>query len=352
MEPMRRVGLGVAVACCLASTPAQSQVELPQPQPPDDREWKELSETEDPPEAEEEEEDASRPSAGAANPYRQSNQPTPIDEPEPDDGDRGSDYSESVAWMVQWVPRSGISHASLEYELFSTEVGAMHTWDAVLQLAFGEPDAYGALHVDLPWGYLSTNDTASIANPVLGGQGGAKLHDQIALWGGFKIAFPTVTASSDPDRAQVVAAGAVVRALAEAHRWALFAVPLRLNLGAEFQIHPLVYFRLEADPMVLVPTEGQDAEVVMDQINELEALSPIGLGGGARFQGVYLFTSPGDKAQLALEPYIAYEPPFEGPFSLPLRARIGLLFALDAPLGLGFDPGKLMTLRTSIGARF
>lgn len=345
---MRAIGFGVALACLLASAPGWSQDEPQKPEEDPER-WKELSETEDPPEAVEEEEEP-RVTPGAANPYRGA--PVEVEEVEPDESDRGSEYGESVAWMVPWVPHSGISHASAEYEVFSTAQGAMHTWDVVLQLSFGEPDGYGALHLDLPWGYLSTIDTASIANPVVGGQGGAKVHDQIALWGGFKISFPTVTANSDPDRAVVVATGSIVRAGAELHRFALFSVPLRFSVGAEFQIHPLVYLRIEADPMVLIPTEGQGAAVLMDQINEIEALSPIGLGGGVRFQGVYVFTGSGDIAQLALEPYIAYEPPFEGPFSVPLRARVGLMFALDEPLGFGFDPGRLMTVRTAIGGRF
>jgi hypothetical protein len=256
--------------------------------------------------------------------------------------------------MVPWVPHSGISHASIEYEVWSTSAFAVHTWDAVLQLSFGDPDGYGAVHFDLPWDYVSALELAAIANPVVGGQGGAKVHDQIALWGGLKIAIPTVTSNSDPDRVAAVGAGTYVRAAVESHRFAVFYVPLRFGLGAEFQIHPLVYLRIEADPMVLIPTEGQDAELVMDQINEIEALSPIGLGGGLRFQEAFAFTSDGDKAQLALEPYIAYEPPFEGPYSIPLRARVGLLFALDDPLGFGFDSGplKVASVRTSIGGRF
>jgi hypothetical protein len=56
--------------------------------------------------------------------------------------------------------------------------------------------------------------------------------------------------------------------------------------------------------------------------------------------------------QTALEPFIVYEPPFAGPFELPLRARIGLLIALDDALGFGFDTNKVMTLRTSFGVRF
>ena len=54
----------------------------------------------------------------------------------------------------------------------------------------------------------------------------------------------------------------------------------------------------------------------------------------------------------ALEPFIVYEPPFEGPYELPLRARVGMLIALDEALGFGFDTNKVLTARMALGVRF
>jgi hypothetical protein len=271
--------------------------------------------------------------------------------------------------MKPWTPRSQIRHISIEYDVLSTSADTAMSWDLVIQAVFGDGDGYGGIFFDLPWTYLFSAETASIANPTFGGHGGGKVHDQVALYGGLLVSIPTLTADSSPERAAAAFAGGPMRALIDTQRFVAFNVPIRLRLGAEFQLHPLVYLRTEIDPTLMVPTEGQDVEFVMDHVTDFEVLSPIGLGGGLRFQEAFAFTSatdsalgaalqalafvlPDDAVQTALEPFIVYEPPFAGPFELPLRARIGLLIALDDALGFGFDTNKVMTLRTSFGVRF
>ena len=52
-------------------------------------------------------------------------------------------------------------------------------------------------------------------------------------------------------------------------------------------------------------------------------------------------------AQTALEPFVGYEPPGAG-----FVARLGMLVALNSPLGLGFDKDKLTAVRMQVGGKF
>jgi len=318
----------------------------------DSEKWNDLQETEDEPDAVEDDV-VPQPKATGGNPYRDTIDDEQAVVPvQSSESDRGDDYSESVAWMNNWVPRSRVSHASIEYDVWSTSQGSVMTWDAVVQAGFGDPQAFGAIQIGLPWSYVTPIEEATIANPVVGGHGGGKVHDQVVLWGGMVIAIPTVAAGSTVERKTVVFASLPVRAGVDTHRFASLVVPLRLELGGELQLHPLVYVRAEIDPMLFIPTEGQDVEFVQDQHVDAEVLSPIGLGGGLRLQAALSPTGSGDTVQTGLEPFIAYEPPFAGPYDVPVHARLGLLIALDERLGFGFDSGKVMTLRTMVGARF
>jgi hypothetical protein len=69
-----------------------------------------------------------------------------------------------------------------------------------------------------------------------------------------------------------------------------------------------------------------------------------GFGGGLAVQLFHAFSasSDGDTAQLAAEPFVSYQG--ESAF-----ARIGVLTALDEPLGFGFDKGKVAALRLTVG---
>jgi hypothetical protein len=103
---------------------------------------------------------------------------------------------------------------------------------------------------------------------------------------------------------------------------------------------------------VLLPV-GDDVrrtEVIVLHGAEFELLANMGVGGGVRLQGVFFPTEEGssaDRAQLAFEPYFAYEPEPRGFF-----ARVGLLVAADPPLGFGFDRGRVATLRATLGGKW
>ncbi|MEZ4446707.1 MAG: hypothetical protein R3B72_46950 [Polyangiaceae bacterium] len=329
-------------------------------EPKDDRKWSTIEETaENLPE--DQQPDAPPDDNRGASPYR----PPATDDvqvisgfedDEPKKTTKESEYSESVAWMENWTPRYASSRAGLEYDLYvGSEAASLMTWDLGFQLAFGEEETF-TFGATLPFGYVR-DFGAVIGNPVISLLGGGKLHEQVGLWGGLRIAIPTLPSADllGADTANLASklVLAPLRAGVELHRFFPLSVPVRLPFGGEFQLHPLVYLRVEIDPTLFFPTQSGGANsVVMDQINELEVLSPIGLGGGIRLQESFILTNATDRAQVGLEPFLSYEPPTEGDYAVPVYARLGLMMALDSPFGFAFDTNKIATLRFAVGAKF
>ena len=360
MHPASRlfVSFTALVGCTLLAAPAVAQPAAGDDAKKDDKggeQWTSLSDSPDdpePPPPPPPEEPVQR----SANPYRASEEPPPP-AIEAGQGDHGEDLSETTAWMKDWLPHFASSHAELDFEVWSTSRSTSLTWDAIFQVAVGDKEGVGAFDIDIPWAYSTGVGQAMIGNPTLGGHGGGVVAGIVGIWGGGSIGIPTTTQDSSLESLAVNGEAAYVRALVNGHRFALAAVPVRAAFGVEVQIHPFVYFRTEFAPIFFLSTiPNADVQVTMDQVNELEALSPIGLGGGVRFQEEFFFTEPlataMDNAALALEPYIAYQPPQGGPYGAPVFARVGLLFALNKPLGFGFDRGKVASLRTAVGVHF
>ena len=328
-------------------------------EPKDDRKWSTIEETaENLPEAQQP--GAPPDDNGGASPYR----PPATDDVQVISGfeddepkqTKDSEYSESVAWMEDWTPRYASSRAGLEYDVYvGSEAASLMTWDLGFQLAFGEEETF-TFGATLPFGYVR-DFGAVIGNPVISLLGGGKVHEQVGLWGGLRIAIPTLPSADllGGDTANLLSKLALsqLRAGTELHRFFPLSVPVRLPFGGEFQLHPLVYLRVEIDPTLFFPTQSGGANsVVMDQINELEVLSPIGLGGGIRLQESFILTDATDRAQVGLEPFISYEPPSEGDYAVPVYARLGLMMALDSPRGFASDTNKVATLRFAVGAKF
>lgn len=320
--------------------------------------WSALKPTaENAPEERAPEQQEEEPSGTAASPYRSTiEEQQRIEEVDGSDDDDG--YSESVAWMKNWVPRYADSRAGIEYDVLLDDPTAM-SWDLAARIAFGE-EATFAFDLGLPWAWADGGE-AIIGNPVVGLLGGGKPADWVGMYGGAWIGIPTKPGfPGDADAAATASQAlgtAFLRAGIQSHRFLPILVPLRFGVGAEFQLHPLVYLRTELAPQLNIPTEGGGGNMTLDHITDIEVLSPIGLGGGIRLQEYFtLVDTPlyggSDRAQVALEPFIAYEPPRQGDYAVPIYARLGLLFALDDPFGFGFESGKIATLRTAVGARF
>ena len=158
-----------------------------------------------------------------------------------------------------------------------------------------------------------------------------------------------------PDVTLFAATAAASRGFYDAYRFAPETVSIRFPIAFEARLFGLLYYRGELDPDIWVPVggaaPGDSVQVSLEHADELEVRAPFGLGGGLRFQAAFLLTNRlsgdgADGAQTALEPFVGYEPPGAGFF-----ARVGMLVALDTPLGPGFDRDKLTTVRMQAGGK-
>ncbi len=142
-----------------------------------------------------------------------------------------------------------------------------------------------------------------------------------------------------------VAAGLGTSALAayDSYLFVPAYMPVRAYGGVELRAAPGISIRLGLDPILFVPLESQDVEVILQEHADVIALTPSGFGGGLRLQGAHPLTDDTDMAQLSLEPYLAYDD------SEHFFTKLGLLMALDTPLGFAFEQQKVLALHFTIG---
>jgi hypothetical protein len=222
-----------------------------------------------------------------------------------------------------------------------------------------------AIDVDVPWSAGNLTDAFPVGRTVygyfgdvtLGGHAVFRVLPEATLDFGAALSIPTrYSFDGSPDLLIFAATAAASRGFYDAYRFAPQTLSIRFPIGFEARFARVLYYRGELDPDVWVPvgsTAGNaDVQLSLEHADELEVRAPFGLGGGLRFQAVFLLTNglSGDGAdyvQTAIEPFVGYEPPGAGIF-----ARLGMLFALDTPLGFGFEKDKLTTARMQVGGRF
>jgi hypothetical protein len=224
-----------------------------------------------------------------------------------------------------------------------------------------------AIDVDVPWaaGNLSEGQPGFSAeraaygyfgDVTLGGHAVFRVLPQAALDFGAAVSIPTrYSFDGSPDVAVFAATAAASRGFYDAYRFAPQTLSVRFPVGFEARLFGLLYYRGELAPDIWIsvgtaPSAG--VQLTQEHADELEVRAPFGLGGGVRFQAVFLLTSGlsgdgADYAQTAIEPFVGYEPSGAGFF-----ARLGMLVALDTPLGFGFDKDKLTTVRMQAGGKF
>ena len=146
-------------------------------------------------------------------------------------------------------------------------------------------------------------------------------------------------------------------ALYDVQYWAYRYVPLGVRGGVEWQSAPGLFLRGSLEPTLFIPLEDsatlastRKALFLYQARFEFEKHGESGWGGGAGVQLVHAVSegdafTKGDNAQGAFEPFGSYE-------SATTFARLGLLIALDPPLGFGFDKGKVASLHLNIGSHF
>lgn len=153
--------------------------------------------------------------------------------------------------------------------------------------------------------------------------------------------------SNDQEYANATAASAMT--LYDLHLWTS-SLPIAGVGGIEAHVADALFVRAEFSPGFLIPLHDRNGAVAggskvhfLYQLRgELEGRAASGWGGGGALQFIHIPTEDGDNGQSALEGFGSYD---DGK----LFARLGLLLALDSPLGFGFDKGKVATAHFRIG---
>jgi hypothetical protein len=253
--------------------------------------------------------------------------------------------SKSIAWTEEDVD-SEVSTFGLGFAL----VGQIRLLDH-LYLDAEIPFAYGNVSGRLTSAVMDVDEESStggfvFGNPTLGAHLTSDLSRTAAAFLGGSLSIPVLHEPAPETRAALQAV-TPARAAFDLHRFIPEHLPLRARAGVEVRSGAsLFHYRGEVTTMLALPTDGGETEVVIEPSNELELRSKRGLGGGVRLQAALTLTEH-DKAQLALEPFASYEPAKTGVYG-----RIGLLVAIDGPLGFGFDQDKVATLRFAFGGKF
>jgi hypothetical protein len=263
------------------------------------------------------------------------------------------------ASAAEWVPKAMGGRVVGEIDGWPTDGANVVGMGVAAQIPI-HPVVY--LDLDFPWAIFSPDRgdaTFAIGNPTVGAHWADAITEKLAAHAGGSLTISTMISSRDTifdldyDRRYFtrVFAGAA-RAYADLHRYFPDYMFLRGRGGIELQIVPVLYYRVEVAPMIAIPLGERvdDAELLIDIHNEIEARSRKGVGGGVHLQGVIntadVRSRADDDAQLAVEPYFVYDP------GRGFYARVGTLIALDAPLGPGFDDGGMASIRITLGGRW
>jgi hypothetical protein len=255
-----------------------------------------------------------------------------------DDDERGSDRDD-------WVPYAMRDEIHLDAWWWSADrVGSTFAFVFGGQALVSENVAAGFW---LPWTFnvRSAGDPiAAFGNPTL------DVHyvdsvDLATFHVGGGISAPLASIQDDSGAYRIAAVqGTATLAAYDSHFFLPTALPLRIAYGGvELRLVEGVSLLLGVDPILFIPIEGGDVEFVLQEHAEILALSEPGLGGGLRLQGVHPLTSGGDLAQMSMEPFLAYDD--EEDFFM----RLGLLMALDTPLGFAFDTQRVLSAHLQIG---
>jgi hypothetical protein len=252
----------------------------------------------------------------------------------------------------EWTPRTMGNRLGADIDFLPTHDAKLFDVSFVGQVRLTR---HVHLDFDFPWGYAGPdagNGSFVLGNPTLGAHYATRLGAHAEFFVGGAITVPT----HFRDSLGTARAGDLtyIRVYDDFYRFLPEYVDVMARVGVELAFRPL-FMRFDLRPVALVPV-GNDvpnnrAELIVLSGNEFELLARMGLGGGLRLQGVFFPTDralfQNDRAQLAFEPFFAYEPEPHGFF-----VRLGLLIAADPPLGFGFDRDKIATVRASMGGKW
>jgi hypothetical protein len=260
-----------------------------------------------------------------------------------------------------WLPKAQGSRLGVDIDYWPTDDTNAFGFGILGQFRVART-AY--IDFEVPWAVwdyrvplIRDRESAFVfGNPTVGAHWADTLSDRVSAHAGGSLTVSTLISDRFPDLDDLepyFAREAIVysRAFADVHRFMPDRVFLRGKGGLEIRIASPLYYRLDIVP-VLAIAAGEPArktDFLLEVHNEFEGRSRKGIGGGVRLQTVFLATDPFDDRdafQAAIEPYFTYEP-LRG-----FYARLGILVALDRPLGFGLNDGKVATFRASLGGKW
>jgi len=252
-------------------------------------------------------------------------------------------------------PKAQANRLWAELDYWRTTYGAdvnSVSFTPALQLELS-PNLY--LDVELPFAYGSREadnvgpffidrwSAGTFGNATVGIHATGWVNPGFAYHLGAGLAIPTMLASDPKYEARYAGALAVAgRGGLDAHRFFSEHLGVRGGGGVEIELTELLLLRSSLYVASYVPFHD-DFELYADQVNELEARLPSGIGGGLRLQEVLMVTER-DNLQTALEPFVSYEPGKKQLFG-----RVGLMLPLDEGIGPFWKAGNPITLRMSGG---
>jgi hypothetical protein len=264
-----------------------------------------------------------------------------------------------------FAARAEGTRVAFSLDLWPTQDALVATMGLSAQIAV---HPHFAIDVDVPWAAGNLNEGQPgfsaertvygyFGDVTLGGHAVFRVLPEATLSFGATVSIPTRYSFEGAADLSVFAATATAsRGFYDAYRFAPQTLSIRFPVGFEARFLRILYYRGELAPDLWVPVgsaaPGDSVQLSLEHADEIEVRAPFGFGGGLRFQAVFLLTNGlsgngADYAQTALEPFVGYEPPGAGFF-----ARLGMLVALDTPLGFGFDKDKLTTVRMQAGGKF
>jgi hypothetical protein len=251
------------------------------------------------------------------------------------------------------------SRVGLATEIWPTSDFGLATMSIEGQLALTKNIAVDFGFPNWSFGGANGKGYGDFGGVTLGAHGVGHVDRDIVVWGGFALTIPTTWKNPSLTQFQFDGFSAETRAEFDLGRVFPEILTVKFPLGAEMKFD-FIYLRPSLAIPIYVPVgdlngTGTGVTVTMELAGEVEARHPSGFGGGLRLQAVFVLTNDdpaggGDHAQAALEPFVGYEaPPGRG---VAPYARLGLLLALDTPLGFGFDKDKLAAIDIKVGAKF
>lgn len=244
----------------------------------------------------------------------------------------------------------------------SQRVGAdLHWWSAKFvgsTFALTPYLSYGLserlfLDVTLPLamnvGARDDTTRAGLGNPTVGLHYAIPTSTATTWYVGGRVGVPLASLADDRAWSLANTLGAFTTALYNLHFWVADYLPVGFVGGVESNVARHVILRGDLQPGMFIRTReraGDAVEALYQLRAEGELRADSGWGGGAAFTVVHLFTDDSDdNAQGAIDLFGSYT-------SGTTFARLGMLFAVDQPLGSGFDTGKVLTLHGGVGTRF